>query len=177
MLIQALRIHLREDGAKSSGWLAARGHRQISTAMNAIHCEPARRWALQELASAACMSRSTFAQRFKDLVGTSPMEYLTRWRMLLVEDKLTTTEAPISATSFELGYESESTFSAAFKRTIGYSPRQYRDRDRPSIGMLAAPGNYSERSALPSSPALQSRERARERREADPPLSARAPAS
>jgi AraC-like DNA-binding protein len=136
MLIQALRIHLEADKANSTGWLAALGHRQISAALNAIHGEPARRWALHELASVACMSRSSFAQRFKELVGTSPMEYLTRWRMLLAEDQLATTQLPIGKISFDLGYESESAFSAAFRRTIGCSPRQYRDAGRPPIGVF-----------------------------------------
>lgn len=142
MLIQALRIHLETNHPNATGWLAALGHRQISAALNAIHGEPARRWALHELASVACMSRSSFALRFKELVGTSPMEYLTRWRMLLAEDQLASTQLPIGKISFDLGYESESAFSAAFKRTVGCSPRQYRDAARPPIGVFHDAGAH-----------------------------------
>ena len=71
------------------------------------------------------MSRSIFALKFKRKVGASPMEYLTRWRMLLAADKLTNTGDPISAVALSLSYESESAFSTAFKRVMGRSPRQY----------------------------------------------------
>jgi AraC-like DNA-binding protein len=79
------------------------------------------------------MSRSTFALRFKETVGASPIEYLTRWRMLLAGDKLRNSNEPISAIALSLGYESESAFSTAFKRVIGCSPRQYsRSQNLPS---------------------------------------------
>jgi methylphosphotriester-DNA--protein-cysteine methyltransferase len=61
------------------------------------------------------MSRSTFALKFKQTVGASPMEYLTRWRMLLAGDKLTNSSDPISVIALSLGYESESASSTAFK--------------------------------------------------------------
>jgi AraC-like DNA-binding protein len=63
--------------------------------------------------------------KFKQTVGSSPMEYLTRWRMLLGGDRLTNSSDSISAIAFALGYESESAFSTAFKRVMGCSPRQY----------------------------------------------------
>jgi len=71
------------------------------------------------------MSRSTFAQKFKATVGKSPLDYLTRWRMLLAGDRLTTSGDPVSAIALSLGYDSESAFSTAFKRVMGCSPRQY----------------------------------------------------
>jgi AraC-like DNA-binding protein len=80
---------------------------------------------LQALADLAGMSRSTFALRFKETVGKSPMEYLTRWRMLLAGDRLTNSRDSISTIALSLGYESESAFSTAFKRIMGGSPRQY----------------------------------------------------
>jgi AraC-like DNA-binding protein len=99
--------------------------KQMSAAINAMHADPAHRWTLQELAERAGMSRSTFAQKFKETVGASPMEYLTRWRMLLAGDKLMNSNEPVSVIALSLGYESESAFSTAFKRVMGCSPRQY----------------------------------------------------
>jgi len=81
------------------------------------------------------MSRSTFALKFKATVGASPMEYLTRWRMLLAGDRLTHSGDPISVIALSLGYESESAFSTAFKRVMGCSPRQY-SRGRNSASPL-----------------------------------------
>jgi AraC-like DNA-binding protein len=80
---------------------------------------------LQKLAQIAGMSRSIFAQRFKDTVGEPPMEYLLSWRMTLAGDKLVNSSDPIAVIALSLGYESESAFGKAFKRVMGCSPRQY----------------------------------------------------
>jgi len=125
MLVQALRLHLAQGQNGGVGWLFALADPQMSAAINAMHEKPAHRWSLQELAEHAGMSRSTFAQKFKETVGKSPMEYLTGWRMLLAGDKLVNSSDPISVIALSLGYESESAFSTAFKRVMGCSPRQY----------------------------------------------------
>lgn len=125
MLIQALRLYLAEGPKGSVGWLFALSDKQIGAAIGAMHDKPAQRWTLQTLAELAGMSRSSLALKFKETVGTSPMEYLTRWRMLLAGDRLTHTGDPVSLISLSLGYESESAFSTAFKRVMGCSPRQY----------------------------------------------------
>lgn len=59
------------------------------------------------------------------MVGKSPMEYLTFWRMQLAGDKLVNSSDPVSVISLALGYESEAAFSTAFRRVMGCSPRQY----------------------------------------------------
>ncbi|QEH39047.1 Regulatory protein SoxS [Aquisphaera giovannonii] len=130
MLVQALRAHLAGGPGGGVGWLFALADRQIGPAIDAMHGEPARPWTLQELADRAGMSRSGFAARFKEAVGATPIDYLTRWRMLLAGDRLRSSGEPVSAIARSLGYESESAFSTAFKRVMGRSPRQYsRGRD------------------------------------------------
>jgi AraC-like DNA-binding protein len=129
MLVQALRLHLADGATGGVGWLFALADKQMSAAITAMHEDPAQRWTLQALAAQAGMSRSTFAQKFKETVGVSPMDYLTRWRMLLAGDRLMHSRAPVSSIALSLGYESESAFSTAFKRVMGRSPRQY-GRDR-----------------------------------------------
>ena len=79
------------------------------------------------------MSRSTFAQKFKQIVGASPMEYLTRWRMLVAGDRLRSSSDNIASIALSVGYESESAFSTVFKRTVACSPRQYRLRQADSV--------------------------------------------
>jgi AraC-like DNA-binding protein len=125
MLVQALRLHLADGPTGGVGWFFALADKQIATAINAIHEDPARRWTLQELGERAGMSRSTFALKFKEAAGETPIEYLTRWRMLLAGDRLENSSDPISAIAVSLGYESESAFSTAFKRIMGCPPRQY----------------------------------------------------
>jgi len=125
MLVQALRLHLAEGVKGGVGWLFALADKQMSEAINAMHESPGQRWTLQEQAERVGMSRSIFALKFKATVGTSPMEYLTRWRMLLAGDRLANSGDPLSVIALSLGYESESAFSTAFKRVMGCSPRQY----------------------------------------------------
>ncbi|MGV7207137.1 AraC family transcriptional regulator [Oxalobacteraceae bacterium A2-2] len=139
MLIQALRLHLEaaaQDSGGGVGWLYALADKQMGAAINAMHAEPARRWTLAALARQAGMSRSSFAVKFKETVGSSPMDYLTRWRMLLAGDKLSNTSLPISAIAASLGYESDSAFSTAFKRIMGCPPRAY-SRGMPLAGAEA----------------------------------------
>jgi AraC-like DNA-binding protein len=130
MLVQALRAHLAEGLSGSVGWLFALSDPQMSVAIHAMHDDPAHPWTLQELAEKVGMSRSSFAAKFKETVGSTPIDYLIRWRMLLAGDRLKNSGDPVSAISHSLGYESESAFSTAFKRVMGCSPRQYsRGRD------------------------------------------------
>lgn len=125
MLVQALRLYLAEGAGRSVGWLFALADPQMAAAMRAVHAEPGARWTLQALAERAGMSRSGFAQKFKAAVGSSPMDYLTRWRMLLVGDRLSNGTESVSVIALSLGYDSESAFSTAFKRVMGCSPRRY----------------------------------------------------
>jgi AraC-like DNA-binding protein len=145
MLVQALRLHLAEGSRGGVGWLFALADKQMSAAITAMHDDPAHGWTLQELAARVGMSRSTFALRFKQTVGESPMEYLTRWRMLLAGDRLVNSSDPVSVIAPALGYESESAFSTAFKRVMGCSPRQYSRG-----GSLASPSAKEEGDARAS---------------------------
>lgn len=124
LLVQALRAHLREAG-DGVGWLFALADARLAAAITAIHAEPARSWSVAALARIAGLSRTGFALRFRERVGQSPMEYLTRWRMLRADDRLRHSRAPIAAVALSVGYGSESAFSAAFKRVMGEAPRRH----------------------------------------------------
>lgn len=134
MLVQVLRLHLQAQQTAGLGWFQALADRQLSRVVGAMHGDPAHRWTLQEMARTAGMSRSTFAERFKRLVGSSPMDYLTRWRMLVAGDRLRHSADSISSIALGIGYESESAFSTAFKRAMACSPRQFRRQVAPAGG-------------------------------------------
>ena len=136
LLVQALRIHLAEGRKGGVGWLFALADKRMAAAMFAMHSEPARRWTLQLLAERAGMSRTVFALKFKETVGQSAMDYLTRWRMLLAGDQLENSNLSLSNIAEGLGYESDSAFSTAFKRVMGSTPRQYANRS--GIEVLSA---------------------------------------
>lgn len=126
MLIQALRLHATERLEGGVGWLSALADKHMNVAITAIHNDPAFPWTLEGLAKRVGMSRSGFALKFKETVGESPMEYVTRWRMMLAGDRLEKSSEPVSVIAAAVGYESESAFGKAFKRVMGGSPRQYR---------------------------------------------------
>jgi AraC-like DNA-binding protein len=136
MLIQALRVHLRSEAGNGTGWLFALTDPQISIAIRAMHDHPERRWTLRELAASAGMSRTVFAQRFRHRVGTTAMEYLTRWRLIVAGDRLKTSDETVLAIAASSGYKTESAFGRAFRRLWGCSPREHRSDLRASSGGL-----------------------------------------
>ena len=130
ILVQALRVHLAEGARGGVGWLFALADAQMAAAMSAMHADPAHPWTVAALAERANMSRTSFALKFKERVGSSPMEYLTRWRMMLAGDRLTNSSDSVSEIALALGYDSDSAFSTAFKRVMGRSPRRYGRRSQ-----------------------------------------------
>ena len=126
MLIHALRLYLDKERKDGTGWLFALTDKQLSDSLICMHRQPERTWTLQDLATSVGMSRSGFALRFKQTVGSSPMEYLTRWRMLLATKELVGSSKGLIEIASSLGYESESAFGKAFKRVMGTSATQYR---------------------------------------------------
>ena len=141
ILVQGLRLHLAEGLKGRVGWLFALSNKQMSAAITSMHDKPAHDWTVEELGQRAGMSRSTFAQRFNETVGVSPMQYLTRWRMLLAGDRIANTSDSISEIAQSLGYQSASAFTKAFKKVMGCSPREYNrsQNSGPHIGMAKPP--------------------------------------
>jgi AraC-like DNA-binding protein len=125
MLIQALRLHLCDPASRGVGWLFALADKQMNAAITSMHEDPAHPWTVKELAARVGMSRSVFALRFKETVGSTPMEYLTRWRMLQASQRLERSSDSISEIASSLGYESDSAFRKAFRGVMGCSPREY----------------------------------------------------
>jgi len=125
MVVHILRQYLA-SGALPRGWLAATADPKIGKVLARIHGAPLQTWNLDALADIAGMSRSAFSARFSRLVGTSPLDYVLRWKMRLAARSLRQTVAPISTIAYAHGYESEAAFSNAFKRVVGRAPRDFR---------------------------------------------------
>jgi len=81
---------------------------------------------VESLAAACGMSRSAFAVRFRDLVGETPLEYLTSWRIQKATGLLQKGDKKLFEVAKSVGYDSDAAFSKAFKRMVGVAPRQYR---------------------------------------------------
>jgi len=130
LVIQALRTWLADEGSCESNcegnWLRAIQDPQIGKAIVQVHRDPAAPWSVQELAATAGMSRSGFAARFKEVAGEPPLQYVTRWRMLMATSRLQESDTTLAELSERCGYRSEAAFSRAFKRAMGVSPGRMR---------------------------------------------------
>ena len=80
------------------------------------------------MAHAADTSRSVLAERFQNLVGSPPMQYLTQWRMLLAANLLSRSNAPLARIAENVGYQTDTAFSGAFRREFGAPPAAWRRR-------------------------------------------------
>jgi AraC-like DNA-binding protein len=126
LFIEVLRRYMNEQSAGRTGWLAGLGDRIVGAALNALHARPAQAWTLEDLAREAGTSRSVLAERFAHLVGSSPMQYLTQWRMLLAANLLCRSRAPLVHIAEQVGYQTDTAFSRAFRREYGAPPAAWR---------------------------------------------------
>jgi AraC-like DNA-binding protein len=134
LFIQVLRAHIASEPERNQGWLRAVFDPQVGTALSAIHDRVNTPWTVESLAEAAGMSRSAFAARFKELLGQTPLEYVTGWRMQKAIQYLEQRDKKLIDVARLVGYESDAAFSKAFKRVVGantgeYMKRGYQDRD------------------------------------------------
>jgi AraC-like DNA-binding protein len=133
LFIQVIRSYVESLPADRAGWLGALRDFRIGRALGLIHEAPAHAWSIDELARKVGMSRSAFASRFKSLVGETPMQYLTHWRMHRAAHYLRTEGLAIAHAANRVGYQSTATFSKAFKRYIGAPPAAYRQSGDNSV--------------------------------------------
>jgi AraC-like DNA-binding protein len=126
LFIEVLRLYVNQQSEGRIGWLAAVGDRIVGAALNQLHARPAHPWTLDELAREAHTSRSVLAERFQHLVGSSPMQYLTQWRMLLAANLLTRSNAPLARIAEDVGYQTDTAFNRAFRREFGSPPATWR---------------------------------------------------
>lgn len=129
-LADALLVKTFEIGVtglpEPAGFYAGLAHPRIGRAIAAAWAEPARPWTVGTLAEVAAMSRSTFAEHFARLVGKSPMDVITAWRMQLARNALERERISVADVAQRVGYEAEAAFRKAFKRHFGFGPGEAR---------------------------------------------------
>ena len=123
LLVQIFR-DVVDEGRLSAGALAALADPQLRRAMAAMHAAPQRAWALEDLAAEAGLSRTRFAARFRAVAATTPMEYLTRWRMAVAQGLLRRGKS-IKGVAAAVGYDSAAALSRTFSRTVGVAPSEW----------------------------------------------------
>lgn len=127
--VEALRQHMAAHDETSRA-LAALKDPVVGDALAQLHDEPLRNWSVEMLAREIAVSRSLLAARFTALMGCPPMQYLTRWRLLLAARRLHEGNESIAAVGASIGYESEAAFNRAFKRHLGAPPATWLGRNR-----------------------------------------------
>jgi AraC-like DNA-binding protein len=128
LYVETLRAYMAQLPAGRAGWLAGVNDPDLGQALQLLHARPAEKWTVDGLARAVGRSRSALAQRFSDLVGEPPMQYLARWRMHLAQDYLRQPALSIAEVAARVGYESDVAFNRAFRRHVGLPPATWRQR-------------------------------------------------
>lgn len=123
LMIRLLR-HSLEQGVVVGGALAGLADAKLAKALEAIHEQPSVTWDLVTMAAQAGMSRSRFAEHFREVVGVTPAEYLVSLRMTLAQ-RLLCRGMPAKNVAMEVGYGSSSALHRAFVRILGSSPSEW----------------------------------------------------
>jgi AraC-like DNA-binding protein len=123
LIIQLIR-HLMNTARVNTGLIAGLAHPRLALALVALQEAPAEPWTLETLAEHAGMSRSAFAQTFREVVGTTPGDHLAAWRLSLAQDLLRRGR-PVKQVALDVGYGSTAALSRVFSARLGASPRAW----------------------------------------------------
>jgi AraC-like DNA-binding protein len=126
MFVDAIRRYVEALPEDSLGWLAGLRDRFVGRALSLMHDAPAIAWTVDELGRRVGLSRSALHERFAEMIGQPPMQYLANWRIQVGAGLLRNTTATVASVAEQVGYESEATFAKAFKRLVGKPPAQWR---------------------------------------------------
>jgi AraC-like DNA-binding protein len=127
LFVEAVRLYAEQSDAKE-GWLRGLKDPQIGKALALLHGDIAASWTAEGLAKEVALSRSAFMNRFTQLVGQPPMQYLSDFRQQTAQRLLTDTTLNIIQIASRVGYDSEKAFSRAFKRAAGVAPSHWREQ-------------------------------------------------
>jgi AraC-like DNA-binding protein len=108
--------------------------RRLATVLHLIHQEPWHPWTIAEFCDRVGLSKTVLTDKFNKLVGASPVEYLTDWRMQIAAQRLKETGMTIDRVAERCGYDSVAAFSKAFKRSFGVSPGAFRRGSAAKLG-------------------------------------------
>ena len=129
LLVTILRGYF-EQQKSHIGFHRGLADKRISRAISAIHSDNGNHYSVDELATLAGMSRSSFLQHFKTLMGQSAGAYATCWKLLKARSSLSETNASVESIAFAAGYNSATAFSRAFHSHFDETPTQYRAKEK-----------------------------------------------
>jgi AraC-like DNA-binding protein len=147
LFVETLRRYIDNLPREQTGWLAGVRDPEVGKALALLHRQPAHHWTIASLAKEVGISRTVLAERFRRYLSETPIAYLTRWRLQLGAQMLTSTSSGVAHIGAEVGYDSEASFNRAFKREFGLPPARFRSRSRavPKRGIRRALANGQRR--------------------------------
>ena len=137
LVVLGLRTGLASS-ANPPAWFRGASDPRVSRALRAMHGDISKGWSVDELSRISNMSRATFARVFQDVLGESPIRYLTDWRMTVARDLLRTEDIPLLEVAERVGYTSLYAFATAFRRHHGQPPGRWRQSERDELEAAAA---------------------------------------
>lgn len=148
MFVEVIRRYIESLPATHPGWLSGLRDAVVGHALAAMHGKPDEAWTVERLARLVGLSRSVFAERFAEMVGQTPMQYLALWRMQLAS-RMLIEGRQVAAVAGAVGYESDAAFSRAFKKLVGQAPATWRrdlrpEKDGPGCSLKHRPSRLLE---------------------------------
>lgn len=124
----ALREVTAQCATEHPGWSQAAHDPQVSRVLALMHEALDAPWTLEELARRSGLSRTALAERFRTVMGDTPLNHLRTLRMQRAMHLLADTDQRLEAVAAAVGYQDAFGFSKVFKRTLGLSPKDFRRR-------------------------------------------------
>ena len=147
LFIETLRRYIAALPGEQTGWLAGVRDPEVGKALALLHRKPAHPWTIAALSNEVGISRTVLTERFRRYLSETPIAYLTRWRLQVGAQLLTSTSNSVSQIAAEVGYESEASFNRAFKREFSLPPARFRSRSRSArstaVGQTSKNGHRS----------------------------------
>lgn len=110
---------------------------QIKQAAAFMESEYHRLQSLDDVASAAGLSKYYFTRMFTKTTGISPMDYVTKLRIEKAVHLLRSSSLSVEDIAYAVGYSSGSYFSKVFRNRVGFPPADFRlAKELPSIDRL-----------------------------------------
>lgn len=131
VLLEALRS-AEDEAPEVRRMIAGFADPRVGRAIALIHREPERAWTIDSLAREAAMSRTRFAARFRALIGTTPIAYLSEWRLQRAAALLASSSRPVGEIAHACGYTNAASFARAFAERFGETPNRFRQSSDPA---------------------------------------------
>ncbi|MFC3853714.1 helix-turn-helix domain-containing protein [Salinispirillum marinum] len=124
ILIQLLRTVLEQQQAPD-GLLAGLAHPQIARALVALHDHPEQGWTVERLADHAAMSRSSFIEHFRRVIGEPPGSYIAHWKLHTAQ-RLLNQGSSVAAAARHAGYSGPTALTRAYRQHFGCAPKHHK---------------------------------------------------